>query len=123
MRDRFKYLSVLLLLMTQKEETLIWCPLGNKKEGRHCRLCSNERMVKIQRVEVIPRVGTPVTGTIKRRETTVRLGLRCNNDGRHMVSEMQVCPMDKMVHPVDGEEYRISEIDWMRRRIVEGEGS
>jgi hypothetical protein len=86
------------------------CPLAPPWMNKDCRHCSDETTHKVQHVGVIK------TGLIERRQTRIHRGLFCNNDGRHFVKELTVCPQ-----PVPGSiplvTYEVSELEWMRRRV------
>ena len=62
----------------------VFCPTGKKI----CRHASDECLRNVQRVGVIK------TGTLERRETCVQLGVRCNNHGNAMASDLDHCPQN-----------------------------
>ena len=84
-----------------------YCPKGK----RRCRHATDSKHT------IISRVGVIKTGQMERRVTVIPLGIRCENDGRHMASELKECPADLALKaPLI--KYELSELDWGKRKGV-----
>ena len=81
-----------------------YCPLGKGI----CRHCSDEVLVEFKHVGVIK------TQLMERIETRIKLGLWCNNDGRHYVRELKSCPaIDALTTPIVPREPDL--VAWMKK--------
>jgi hypothetical protein len=95
--------------MSRKDQEIlpkgIFCPTGK----RICRHASDECIKDVQRVGVIK------TGAFERRETLIKLGVRCNNHGNAMAADLPYCPQNDIPPVIPLEENLLA---WAGRRGI-----
>ena len=84
-----------------------FCPLGKEK----CRFCSDEVQREVVRFSVIRDCDLGKVGQTGSKVRRIELGEFCNNDGRHFVRELKMCPKkEALATPLNTELY------WMKRK-------
>jgi len=80
------------------------CP----KTGNPYRHASENKIPRVERIADLK------TKTIQKKTTYENKGVFCNNDGRHYIRDLKVCPASEALG-VPLVPYVESEFDWMRR--------